>query len=97
MLPLAASLCRTAQWLQVMGEGEELRRAVAWLAANATFDVDARVRLRGRDGCALCSWQAVAACLELAVRCGKSMLRLNMDKELIATCLLLPCRCTCLN
>ena len=45
----AVSLARAA-WLdcnplcaQVMDEREELRRAVAWLAANATFDVDARV------------------------------------------------------
>ena len=30
---------------QVMGEGEALREAVAWLGANATFDVDARVHV----------------------------------------------------
>ena len=28
-----------------MGEAEELRRAVGWLAANASFDVDARVHV----------------------------------------------------
>jgi hypothetical protein len=31
--------------LQVMGEREQLREAVRWLAANVTFDIDARVHV----------------------------------------------------
>lgn len=55
--------------MQVMDEREELRRAVAWLAANATFDVDARVggmpgQVHARLGCsARCRRSCVSAML----------------------------------
>lgn len=55
--------------MQVMDEREELRRAVAWLAANATFDVDARVggwddRWAGRTRLGAAPGAGAVACLQ---------------------------------